>query len=99
MNELNTSLKATHLSPGGAGCTQALVTGLTSLSGNMTGQCVDSNAGQWPGYIKLVIPEDGNRYLIVGGWAEEIFPLLNEKGVACSQGLRLTKEYPPPPPG
>ena len=84
---------------GGNGCTQALITGLTSLQGNMTGQCVDGSAGMWPGFIKLEIPDKGNRYLIVGGAAEEIFPLLNEKGVACSQGLRITKQYPPPPPG
>ncbi len=80
------------------GCTQALVTGLTSLSGNMTGQCVDGSAGLWPGFIKLEIPVKGNRYLTVGGMGEEIFPLLNEKGIACSQGLRITK-YPPLPPG
>jgi hypothetical protein len=84
--------------PGETGCTQALVTGSTSLSGNMTGQCVDGSVGMWPGFIKLEIPEKGNRYLIAGGAAEEIFPLLNEKGVACSQGLRITKQYPPPPP-
>lgn len=83
----------------GSGCTQALITGLTSLQGNMTGQCVDGQAGLWPGFIKLVIPDKGNRYLTVGGFAEEIFPLLNEKGIACSQGLRLTREYPPPPAG
>jgi hypothetical protein len=65
----------------------------------MTGQCVDGSAGMWPGFIKLEIPAKGNRYLIVGGAAEEIFPLLNEKGIACSQGLRITKQYPPPPPG
>jgi hypothetical protein len=82
----------------GAGCTQALITGLTSLQGNMTGQCVDGSAGMWPGFIKFENPAKGNRYLIVGGAAEEIFPLLNEKGVACSQGLRITK-YPPPPSG
>jgi hypothetical protein len=82
----------------GSGCTQALITGLTSLSGNMTGQCVDGSAGLWPGFIKLEIPAKGNRYLTVGGMGEEIFPLLNEKGVACSQGLRITK-YPPLPPG
>jgi hypothetical protein len=82
----------------GGGCTQALVTGLTSLSGNMTGQCVDGSAGMWPGFIKLVIPDKGNRYLTVGGAAEEIFPLLNEKGIACSQGLRITK-FPPLPSG
>ena len=84
--------------PNGSGCTQALVTGLTSLSGNMTGQCVDGSAGLWPGFIKLEIPVNGNRYLTVGGMGEEIFPLLNEKGVACSQGLRITK-YPPLLPG
>jgi hypothetical protein len=82
----------------GSGCTQALVTGLTSLKGNMTGQCVDGSAGMWPGFIKLVIPEKGNRYLTVGGEAEEIFPLVNEKGIICSQGLRITRQYPPPPP-
>jgi hypothetical protein len=82
----------------GSGCTQALVTGLTSLSGNMTGQCVDGSEGLWPGFIKLEIPAKGNRYLTVGGMGEEIFPLLNEKGVACSQGLRMTK-FPPLPPG
>jgi hypothetical protein len=84
--------------PGGSGCTQALITGLTSLQGNMTGQCVDGSAGLWPGFIKLEIPAKGNRYLTVGGMAEEIFPLLNEKGIACSQGLRITR-YPPSPPG
>jgi hypothetical protein len=95
----NINRTAPNKLPGGSGCTQALITGLTSLHGNMTGQCVDGSAGQWPGYIKLEIPEEGNRYLIVGGWAEEIFPLLNEKGVAGSQGLRLAKEYPPAPQG
>jgi hypothetical protein len=95
---INVIRSASGQPPGGAGCTQALVTGLTSLSGNMTGQCVDGSAGMWPGFIKLVIPDKGNRYLTVGGAAEEIFPLLNEKGIACSQGLRITK-YPLPPSG
>ena len=84
---------------GGNGCTQALVTGLTSFQGNMTGQCVDGSAGLWPGFLKLVIPDSGNRYLTVGGMGEEIFPLMNEKGVALTQGLRLTRQFPPPPPG
>ncbi len=95
--ELRDRLSADNLKR--SGCTQALVTGLTSLQGNMTGQCVDGPAGAWPGFIKLVVPERGNRYLTVGGLAEEIFPLLNEKGIACSQGLRLTKGFPPPPAG
>ena len=82
--ELRDRLSADNLKR--SGCTQALVTGLTSLQGNMTGQCVDGPAGAWPGFIKLVVPERGNRYLTVGGLAEEIFPLLNEKGIACSQG-------------
>jgi hypothetical protein len=81
-----------------SGCTQSLITGLTSLQGNMTGQCVDGSIGLWPGFIKLVIPAKGNRYLTVGGVSEEIFPLLNEKGIALSQGLRLTRQYPPAPP-
>jgi len=81
----------------GSGCTQALITGLTSLQGNMTGQCVDGQAGMWPGFIKLYEGK-GNRYLTVGGGGEEVFPLLNEKGIACSQGLRITR-FPPLPPG
>ncbi|HSW57616.1 MAG TPA: hypothetical protein VLH15_04390 [Dehalococcoidales bacterium] len=87
------------LSSGGGGCTQALITGLTSFQGNMTGQCVDGSAGQWPGFLKLVTPDSGNRYLTVGGFGEEVFPLMNEKGVALTQGLRLTRPFPPPPPG
>jgi hypothetical protein len=83
---------------GGSACTQALVTGLTSLQGNMTGQCVDGSVGLWPGFLKLEVPAKGNRYLTVGGFAEEIFPLINEKGVACSQGLRATR-FPPQSPG
>ena len=85
--------------PVGAGCTQGMVTGITSLSGNMTGQCVDGSIGLWPGFIRLVTPENGNRYLTVGGAGEEIFPLINEKGVALTQGIRLTRQFPPAPPG
>ncbi|MBN1188844.1 MAG: hypothetical protein JXA46_03755 [Dehalococcoidales bacterium] len=80
----------------GKGCTQALMTGSTCLRGNMTGQCVDSEAGLWPGFLKFVTPEKGNRYLTVGGFGEEVFPLLNEKGVVCSQGLRMTRFDPLP---
>jgi hypothetical protein len=86
-------------SSSGSGCTQAIITGLTSFQGNMTGQCVDGSAGLWPGFLKLVTPESGNRYLTVGAFGEEVFPLMNEKGVALSQGLRLTRQFPPPPPG
>ena len=70
---------------GGTGCTQALITGLTSLHGNMTGQCVDGSAGMWPGFIRLVIPDEGNRYLTVGGAAEEIFPLGVERSHTCTR--------------
>jgi hypothetical protein len=53
----------------------------------------------WPGFLKFVTPAKGNRYLTVGGECEEIFPLLNEKGLALSQGFRGARKFPPPPAG
>ena len=44
-------------SPYGSGCTQAFMTGITSVEGNMNGQCVDSPVGWCQGYIQLVIPK------------------------------------------
>ncbi len=82
-------------SPYGSGCTQAMVTGLTSSSGNMNGQCVDSPVGWWQGFVKLVIPKEGNRYLIAG--EVDTFALLNEKGVALSGGLRRVPKFAPYP--
>ena len=79
----------------GSGCTEAFVIGLTALTGNMNGQCVDSQPGMWPGFIRLVTPEKGNRYLMVGD--DGFFGLLNEKGVALSGGFRPAREFPPYP--
>jgi hypothetical protein len=79
------------------GCTQAFTTGLTSLLGNMNGQCVDSPITYWPGYLKLVIPETGNRYLMVGDGL--VFTLMNEKGIVLSGGARHIRSQFAPYPG
>jgi hypothetical protein len=79
----------------GGGCTQAFAIGLTSLLGNMNGQCVDSPITYWPGFIKLVIPRTGNRYLMVGDGS--IFPLMNEKGIILSGGARIARQFAPYP--
>jgi hypothetical protein len=96
-----TTLKKTISSPTpakppyGTGCTEALVTGLTALNGNMNGQCVDSEVGMWPGFIRLEIPAKGNRYLMAGDG--DFFALLNEKGIALSGGFRPARQFPPFP--
>ena len=77
------------------GCTQAFTTGLTSLLGNMNGQCVDSPITYWPGYLKLVIPEKGNRHLMVGDGL--VFALMNEKGIILSGGARHHRQFAPYP--
>jgi|WetSurMetagenome_2_1015567.scaffolds.fasta_scaffold913281_1 hypothetical protein len=78
------------------GCTQAFTIGLTSLLGNMNGQCVDSPITYWPGYLKLVIPETGNRYLTVGKGL--VFTLMNEKGIVLSGGARhICSQFAPYP--
>ena len=82
-------------SPYGKGCTEAFVTGLTALTGNMNGQCVDSPVGWWEGFVRLVTPKEGNRYLIAG--AGDFFALLNEKGVVLSGGFRPAPSFPPYP--
>jgi hypothetical protein len=46
----------------------------------------------WTG-LRLVIPEEGNRYLVIG----DFWPLLNEKGVVLSQGFRGARDFPPYP--
>ncbi|HTY81680.1 MAG TPA: hypothetical protein VMB24_02765, partial [Dehalococcoidales bacterium] len=79
------------------GCTQAFALGLTSLLGNMNGQCVDSPVTYWPGYLKLVIPPTGNRYLMVGDGM--VFNLMNEKGIILSGGARHIRSQFPPYPG
>jgi hypothetical protein len=76
-----------------SGCTQAMATGLTSLVGNMNGQCVDSPITYWPGFLKLVVPPTGNRYLTVGDGG--IFALMNEKGIILSAAGRLSRPFPP----
>ncbi len=76
-----------------SGCTQAMATGLTSLVGNMNGQCVDSPITYWPGFLKLVTPPQGNRYLTVGDGG--IFALMNEKGIILSAAGRLSRPFPP----
>jgi hypothetical protein len=78
-----------------SGCTQAFATGLTSLLGNMNGQCVDSPVTYWPGYVKLVIPRAGNRYLMVGDGT--VFALMNEKGIILSGGARHHRQFAPYP--
>jgi hypothetical protein len=78
-----------------SGCTQAFAIGLTSLLGNMNGQCVDSPVTYWAGFIKLVIPEAGNRYLMIGDGA--VFPLMNEKGIVLSGGARVARQFTPYP--
>jgi hypothetical protein len=96
MSALINSDKTEQGKPGlGSGCTQAIVTGLTALSGNMNGQCVDSPAGWWQGYIQLVVPKSGNRYLMAGD--TDTFALMNEKGVALSGGLRPVMQFAPYP--
>jgi hypothetical protein len=78
---------------GRSGCTGALVTGLTSLKGNMVGQCVDLGVGTgWPG-LTLVTPKTGNRYLLEG----ESVVLINEKGVCRTQFYRAARKFPPYP--
>jgi hypothetical protein len=77
------------------GCTQGFATGITSLGGNRNGQCVDSPVGWWSGYLTLVIPDEGNRYLMVGDG--NVFPLINEKGIVLSGGLRPAKKFAPYP--
>jgi hypothetical protein len=79
----------------GSGCTEALVTGLTSLKGNMNGQNVDSMVGMdmWPGFFRLVIPEEGNRYIVAG--EGDFFVLVNEKGLCWTGGFRPAKTFPP----
>ena len=77
------------------GCTQAFAIGLTSLLGNMNGQCVDSPVTYWPGFIKLVVPPTGNRYLMVGDGS--IFALMNEKGIILSGGARVGRQFAPYP--
>jgi len=69
-----------------SGCTQAFAIGLTSLLGNMNGQCVDCPVTYWPGYLNLVIPPSGNRYLMAGEGIP--FALMNEKGIVLSGGAR-----------
>ncbi len=76
-----------------SGCTQAFALGLTSLLGNMNGQCVDSPVSYWAGFLKLVIPETGNRYLMVGDGS--VFPLMNEKGILLSGGARNARQFAP----
>jgi hypothetical protein len=78
-----------------SGCTQAFATGLTALLGNMNGQCVDSPITYWPGYLKLVIPPTGNRYLMVGDGI--VFSLMNEKGIVLSGGARHHRQFAPYP--
>jgi hypothetical protein len=76
-----------------SGCTQAFALGLTSLLGNMNGQCVYSPITYWAGFVKLVIPETGNRYLMVGDGG--VFPLMNEKGILLSGGGRIARQFAP----
>jgi len=45
----------------GSGCTEAFATGLTSLAGNMNGQCVDSPVGWWPGLCKAGYTRKGKQ--------------------------------------
>jgi hypothetical protein len=71
-------------------CTQAFAIGLTAMLGNMNGQCVDCPITYWPGYLKLVIPPTGNRYLMVGEGVP--FVLMNEKGVILAAGGRHTRQ-------
>jgi hypothetical protein len=96
---MNDSKFSSVLEPGkptfGSGCTQAFMTGLTSLLGNMNGQCVDSPVGWWQGFVKLVIPKSGNRYLMAGD--TDTFTLMNEKGVTLSGGLRRVHQFAPHP--
>jgi hypothetical protein len=94
-NEVTTTSGAPAKSPYGSGCTECFVLGLTSLTGNMNGQCVDSEPGMWPGFISLVIPAEGNRYL--AGGEGDFFCFLNEKGVALSGGFRPAQMFPPYP--
>jgi hypothetical protein len=70
-----------------------MATGLTSLVGNMNGQTSDGGVGRgWPG-LRLVIPEKGNRYLV---WGQGDFAaVLNEKGIALTGFMRISKEFPP----
>jgi hypothetical protein len=76
-------------------CTQAFAIGLTAMLGNMNGQCVDCPITYWPGYLKLVIPPTGNRYLMVGEGVP--FVLMNDKGVILAAGGRHARQLTPVP--
>jgi hypothetical protein len=76
-------------------CTQAFAIGLTAMLGNLNGQCVDCPITYWPGYLKLVIPPTGNRYLMVGEGVP--FVLMNDKGVILAAGGRHARQLTPVP--
>jgi hypothetical protein len=84
-------------------CTQAMVLGLTSQKGNMNGQNGDESASEpsWEHLlVRLVVPEEGYRYLSHERSIElptyEV-PTLNEKGVSVTEPGKFSQDYPPYP--